>query len=60
MQKIEKMFDNYSYTPEELQIRIDRILNKAKSNLNPQRAYRNILGSIDLTTLEGSDRKSVV
>lgn len=49
------MFDNYSYTPEELQIRIDRILNKAKSNLNPQRAYRNILGSIDLTTLEGSD-----
>jgi len=55
LQKIEKMFDSYSYTPEELQIRIDQILNKAKSNLNQQRAYRDILGLIDLTTLEGSD-----
>jgi deoxyribose-phosphate aldolase len=49
------MFDNYTYTSEDLQKRIDSILNNAKTNLDTQEAYRKILSFIDLTTLEGAD-----
>jgi len=49
------MFDKYSYTSEELQNRIKTVLNKAKANLDFQKAYRDILSIIDLTTLEGAD-----
>lgn len=49
------MFDTYSYSSEELQNRIQGILNKAKENLDLQKVYRDILSVIDLTTLEGAD-----
>jgi len=53
--KNKNMFNSYSYTNEELQNRIDEILPKAKVNLDLQKAYRDILSFIDLTTLEGAD-----
>lgn len=49
------MFDNYSYTSEDIQNRIKTLLDKAKPELDLQKAYRDILGFIDLTTLEGAD-----
>lgn len=49
------MFDTYSYSPEELQNRIDTMLIQAKQNLNLQKIYRDVLSLIDLTTLEGAD-----
>ncbi len=49
------MFNTYSYTSEEIQIRIQNILQNGKKNLDTQKAYRNILSFIDLTTLEGAD-----
>ena len=49
------MFDTYSYTSEEIQERIQSILIKGKQGLDEQKAYRQILSFIDLTTLEGAD-----
>ncbi len=49
------MFNTYSYTSEEIQERIQSILNKGKQGLDEQNAYRQILSFIDLTTLEGAD-----
>ena len=49
------MFSTYSYTSEEIQGRIQSILEKGKQNLDTQKAYRQILSFIDLTTLEGAD-----
>jgi deoxyribose-phosphate aldolase len=54
-QKKEIMFNSYNYTSEELQNRIETLLQKAKENLDLQKAYRDILSFIDLTTLEGAD-----
>ena len=55
MQKKRKMFKTYSYTPEEIQKRIQSILDNGKKNLDTQKIYRDILSFIDLTTLEGAD-----
>lgn len=49
------MFNTYSYTSEEIQERIQSILQKGKQGLDEQKAYRQILSFIDLTTLEGAD-----
>lgn len=49
------MFKTYSYTPEEIQKRIQSILDNGKKNLDTQKIYRDILSFIDLTTLEGAD-----
>ena len=49
------MFNTYSYSSEEIQERIQGILNKGKQGLDEQKAYRQILSFIDLTTLEGAD-----
>ncbi|NPD83406.1 deoxyribose-phosphate aldolase [Lentimicrobium sp. L6] len=49
------MFNTYSYTSEEIQERIQNILNKGKQDFDQQKAYRQILSFIDLTTLEGAD-----
>jgi len=49
------MFQTYSYTKEEIQERIQSILKKGKESLDTQKAYRDILSFIDLTTLEGAD-----
>jgi len=55
LQKKRKMFKTYSYTPEEIQKRIQSILDNGKKNLDTQKIYRDILSFIDLTTLEGAD-----
>jgi len=49
------MFKIYSYNSEDIQNRIQAIIKKGKSNLDTQKAYRDILSFIDLTTLEGAD-----
>jgi len=49
------MFKNYSYTSEEVQQRIQSTIHKGKQGLDEQKAYRQILSFIDLTTLEGAD-----
>ncbi len=49
------MFKTYSYSSQEIQNRIQAILEKGKKNLDMQKAYRDILSFIDLTTLEGAD-----
>jgi len=49
------MFKTYSYTSEEIQNRIQSILENGKKNLETQKVYRDILSFIDLTTLEGAD-----
>lgn len=49
------MFNTYSYSSKEIQERIQSILNKGKQGLDEQKAYRQILSFIDLTTLEGAD-----
>lgn len=49
------MFNNYTYTSEDILKRIQSLLKKGKQDLDEQKAYRKILSFIDLTTLEGSD-----
>jgi len=49
------MFNSYPYNSEKIQERIQSILKQGKKNLDPQKAYRQILSFIDLTTLEGAD-----
>lgn len=49
------MFKHYVYTSEEVQKRIQSLINKGKQGLDEQKAYRQILSFIDLTTLEGAD-----
>lgn len=53
--KQKHMFNTYLYTSEEIQERIQNILNKGKQDFDQQKAYRQILSFIDLTTLEGAD-----
>ncbi len=52
--------EDYPYTSEQLQQRLDKFMNMPLSMMTEPEAYRFILGSIDLTTLEGSDNKAVV
>jgi len=49
------MFQPYQYTSDEVQNRILQILENGKKGLDLQKAYRQILSFIDLTTLEGAD-----
>jgi len=49
------MFNNYTYTSEDIPKRIQSILTKGKQDLDEQKAFRRILSFIDLTTLEGGD-----
>jgi len=49
------MFQPYKYTSEEVQNRIQQSLEKGKQGIDLQKAYRQILSFIDLTTLEGAD-----
>lgn len=53
-------FDVYPYTDEQIQARLEEIKGTANPLMNEQEAYRFILNSIDLTTLEGSDNDQVV
>jgi len=49
------MFKPYLYSSEDIQNRIQAILNEGRKELDVQKAYRDILSFIDLTTLEGAD-----
>ncbi len=49
------MFSPYKYTSEEIQERIQSLIAEGKKDLDVQKAYREILSFIDLTTLEGAD-----
>jgi len=49
------MFKPYSYNSEDIQNRIQAILIEGRKELDVQKAYRDILSFIDLTTLEGAD-----
>lgn len=49
------MFNHYAYTSEEVHNRVQTILKKGKKNFEEQKAYRDLLSFIDLTTLEGAD-----
>lgn len=49
------MFSPYKYTSEEIQERIQSLIAEGKKELDVQKAYREILSFIDLTTLEGAD-----
>lgn len=49
------MFKTYPYNSLDIQNRIQLILEKGKMDLDIQKAYRDILSFIDLTTLEGAD-----
>ena len=52
--------EDYPYTGEQLQQRLNNFLNMPMTCMSEQDAYRYILSSIDLTTLEGSDNKAAV
>lgn len=54
------MFSPYKYTSEEIQERIQSLIKEGKKDLDLQKAYREILSFIDLTTLEGSDTNEKV
>jgi deoxyribose-phosphate aldolase len=49
------MFNSYTHTEKEIQVRIQNILSDSRKNVDLQKAYRDILSFIDLTTLEGAD-----
>jgi deoxyribose-phosphate aldolase len=49
------MFDTYKTSSERIQNRINNILIEERARLDLQKAYREILSIIDLTTLEGAD-----
>ncbi len=49
------MFKSYQYTLKEIKNRVQMLVAKGKTNLDEQKAYRDILSFIDLTTLEGAD-----
>jgi len=53
--KKDMMFTKYSYTTEDIQKRIQEVLQKGRKEIDLQQAYRHILSFIDLTTLEGAD-----
>lgn len=53
------VFNNYSFTENQLQSRIEQITGKADSILNKE-TLNKILGMVDLTTLEGTDTYSKV
>lgn len=52
--------EDYPYTDAQLKQRLQTLMSKPLRAMDEQEAYRFILGSIDLTTLEGSDNKAVV
>ena len=52
--------EDYPYTDAQLKQRLQSLMSKPLRGMDEQEAYRFILGSIDLTTLEGSDNKAVV
>ena len=52
--------EDYPYTDAQLKQRLQSLMSKPLRGMDEQEAYRFILGCIDLTTLEGSDNKSVV
>lgn len=52
--------EDYPYTSDQMQQRLDTLLATPMSAMTPQEAYRFILGIIDLTTLEGTDNEAVV
>lgn len=48
-------FNNYSYTSNELGIRVDNIINEGLKKIDRQKTLKQILSFIDLTTLSGDD-----
>ncbi len=48
-------FKSYNFSAEDIQQRIDNILDKTLSGIDQAKALRTILSCIDLTTLEGAD-----
>lgn len=48
-------FDKYSKTEDELKLRIDNLIKISHKNIDKKNVLKQILGLIDLTTLEGSD-----
>ena len=52
--------EDYPYTDAQLKERLQTLMSKPLRAMDEQEAYRFILGSKDLTTLEGSDNKAVV
>ena len=52
--------EDYPYTDAQLKQRLQTLMSKPLRAMDEQEAYRFILGSIDLKTLEGSDNKAVV
>lgn len=51
---------NWSYSANELQERIQGIIETELPQIDKKEAYKKILGLIDLTTLEGSDNKEKI
>ncbi len=51
---------NWNISTEDIQQRIELIVNQELKLIDEQKAYRDILGLIDLTTLEGSDNDAKI
>ena len=51
---------NWNISTEDIQQRIELIVNQEMKLIDEQKAYRDILGLIDLTTLEGSDNDAKI
>lgn len=57
LSRMRKIFGEYDFTPEELQVRIDKMASAYLPEQEKHRLFIRDLGLLDLTTLEGADNR---